>query len=81
MKKCKFCAGKEDISNKKWEDGSTYSDYICKVFIEEDLIYGWCLKVRPVKYKNGERIANETHCFYINYCPMCGRKLGDKENE
>ena len=75
IKKCDYCNGKKDISDKIFADGSTYSDYICKVFIEKNLIYGWCLNVRPVKYKNGERTANETHCFYINYCPMCGKKL------
>lgn len=74
--KCKFCNGEEDISNKIFDDGSTYSDCIMKVFIEKDVIYGWCLKVRPVKYVDGEKRSNETHCFNnINYCPICGRKL------
>lgn len=77
MKECKFCNGKEDISNKVFEDGSTYSDTNCKVYIQKDLIYGWCLKVAPVEYRRGEKFQGIHHSFQIKYCPMCGRKLNN----
>jgi hypothetical protein len=77
MKECKYCNGKEDISNKVFEDGSTYSDTNCKVYIQKDLIYDWCLKVAPVRYRHGEKFQGIHHCFQIKFCPMCGRKLSD----
>lgn len=76
---CKFCEGKEDISNKIFEDGSTYSDTNCKVYIQNDLIYGWCLKVAPVEYRQGKKFQNIHHSFEIEYCPKCGKKLIGKE--
>lgn len=76
MSKCEYCTGKEDISNKVYKDGSKYSDYVVKVAIEENL-YGKCLVVSPVEYHNGKKEQYKHHCFPINYCPMCGRKLGD----
>lgn len=77
---CKFCEGKEDISNKKFEDGSTYSDCIMQVNIKNDLFFKWSLVVAPVEYKNGKATKNQHHHFKINYCPMCGEKL-DKGDE
>lgn len=75
---CKFCDGKEYISNKKFEDGSTYSDTIMQVRIsEEPLRKIKVLEVAPVKYINGEPSKNTYHEFLINYCPMCGRKLNE----
>ena len=76
MKKCKFCTGKEDISNKVYDDGSTYSDCMMRVNIEYDEIFqGYMLKVSPVVYENGKKKHDGQHCFYIEYCPKCGRKL------
>lgn len=76
---CKYCDGKEDISNKKFEDGSTYSDYIMQVNIKNDLVFKWSLVVAPIEYKNGKKIKNKYHHFKINFCPMCGKKLDKGE--
>lgn len=75
---CKFCEGKEDISNKRFEDGSTYSDHIMQVNIKNDLFFKWSLVVAPVKYRDGKATKNERHYFSINYCPKCGKKLDNK---
>lgn len=72
---CKYCEGKEDISNKTFSDGSTYSDSICRVRIYKNEIYGNVLEVTPVKYENGKKYNNLNHDFNINFCPMCGKKL------
>lgn len=71
---CKYCEGKEDISNRIFEDGSKFSDYIIKVNIEK-VFDEKMLIVRPVEYENGERKQRMKYVFNINYCPMCGRKL------
>ena len=71
---CEYCEGKEDISNKEFEDGSKFSDYICKVNIE-NIFNEKMLIVRPVKYENGKRLQYEKYCFNINYCPMCRKKI------
>lgn len=73
---CKYCEGKSDISDKTYSDGSTYSDCVCRVVIEKTL-YGNALVVTPVEYKNGEKQKMFSHVFSINYCPKCGRKLGE----
>lgn len=80
MNKCQYCTSQEDISNKIYEDGSKYSDYIVKVLIQKTL-YGECLVVSPVVYHNGEREQYMRHCFTINYCPMCGRNLNKKNRK
>lgn len=72
---CKYCEGKEDISNKTFSDGSTYSDSICEVRIYKNEIYGNVLEVTPVKYENGKKYNYIHHDFNVNYCPMCGKKL------
>lgn len=74
---CEYCEGKEDISNRTFEDGSKFSDYIVKVYIgnifnEKQLI------VSPVEYRNGERQQYMKYSFNITYCPMCGRKLKEE---
>ena len=80
-KKCDFCNGIKDISNKVFEDGSTYSDCIMQVKITTDIIYGTALEVTPVEYKNGQKRKRQHHHFYIKYCPMCGKKLGEKNEK
>lgn len=72
---CEYCEGKEDISNKIFEDGSKFSDYMVKVNIE-DIFNKKALIVRPVEYHNGKREQYMNYVFDINYCPMCGRQLG-----
>lgn len=72
---CKYCEGKEDISDKVYEDGSRYSDSICRVRIYKSEIYGNVLEVTPVMYENGKKYNYLNHGFNINYCPMCGKKL------
>lgn len=75
---CEYCRGEKDISSKVFEDGSTYSDTIMQVKIsEEPLRKIKTLEVAPVKYKNGEPSRNTYHEFFINYCPMCGKKLNE----
>lgn len=76
---CKYCEGKEDISDKVYKDGSKYSDSICGVRIYKSEIYGNVLEVTPVKYENGKKYNYTHHDFNINYCPMCGEKLEGKE--
>lgn len=72
----KFCEGKEDISNKTFEDGSKFSDYMVKVWIDK-IFNEEKLLESPAEYENGERKQYMRYVFDINYCPMCGRKLGD----
>lgn len=72
---CKYCSGREDISDKIFEDGSKYSDYCCRVWIDNSEIFGTVLNVAPVEYHNGKREQHNIHAFYIKYCPKCGRKL------
>lgn len=75
---CEYCKGVKDISNKIFEDGSTYSDTIMQVRITEDPLRKIkVLEVAPVKYKDGVASKNIYHEFLINYCPMCGRKLNE----
>lgn len=71
---CKYCEGKEDISNRVFEDGSKFSDYMVKVNIEK-VFNKKMLIVKPVEYINGEKRQVMRYTFNINYCPMCGRKL------
>lgn len=71
---CEYCEGKEDISNKIFEDGSKFSDYMVRVWIDK-VFDNEVLLVSPVEYENGERKQYMRYTFYINYCPMCGRKL------
>ena len=73
---CKYCEGKEDISNKVFEDGSKFSDYMVRVWIDE-VFNEKVLLVSPVDYEDGKRKQYMKYTFYINYCPMCGRNLGD----
>ncbi len=72
---CEYCNGNKDISDKLYEDGSKFSDYVCKVWIDNSKIFGTALNVSPVEYYNGKREQYNIYSFYINYCPMCGRKL------
>ena len=72
---CKYCEGKEDISNRVFEDGSKFSDYMVRINIE-NVFNEKMLVVRPVEYENGERKQFMKYRFYIRFCPMCGRKLG-----
>lgn len=76
---CKYCEGKEDISDKVYEDCSKYSDSICRVRIYKSEIYGNVLEVTPVKYENCKKYNYRHHEFNIFFCPMCGRKLENKE--
>lgn len=71
---CEYCEGKEDISNKIFEDGLKFSDYMVRVWIDK-VFDNEVLLVSPVEYENGERKQYMRYTFYINYCPMCGRKL------
>ena len=64
---CEYCEGKEDISNKIFEDGSKFSDTKCKVFIELDEFFK-C-------YCNGEKYQFKEYAFPINYCPMCRKEI------
>lgn len=73
---CEYCEGKEDISNRVFEDGSKFSDYMVRVNIE-NIFDNKMLIVRPVEYHNGKKEQKMKYTFYINYCPMCGRKLGE----
>jgi hypothetical protein len=76
---CEYCRGEKDISNKIFEDGSTYSDTIMQVRVTDDILRKIkVLEVAPVKYRNGEPSKNIYHEFLINYCPMCGRKINNK---
>lgn len=71
---CKYCEGKEDISNRVFEDGSKFSDYMVRINIE-NVFNEKMLVVRPVEYENGERKQFMKYTFYIRFCPMCGRNL------
>lgn len=73
---CKYCEGKEDISNRVFEDGSKFSDYMVKVNIEK-VFNEKMLIVKPVEYINGEKRQVMRYTFNINYCPKCGRNLGE----
>lgn len=75
-KECLFCSGKEDISNKVFEDGSKFSDYMVRVWID-NIFNEKMLLVSPVEYEKGKRKQYMRYSFNINYCPMCGRKLGE----
>ena len=72
---CEYCNGNKDISDKVFEDGSKFSDSICKVFIDNSEIFGTTLNVRPIEYHNGKKENHNTYTFFIDYCPKCGRKL------
>ena len=72
---CKYCEGKEDISDRIFSDGSKFSDSICRVRIYKSEIFGNVLEVTPVMYENGKKYNHLNHDFNINYCPMCGKKL------
>lgn len=71
---CKYCEGKEDntIDGKYFELSETAG-------FEHDRSYSsWIMKNKADK-KAGIMIAtNGSNAVYfdINYCPMCGRKLG-----
>ena len=71
---CEYCKGKRDISDKKFSDGSKFSDYMVKVNIEK-VFNQKMLIVRPVEYHNGKREQVMKYTFYINYCPMCRKKV------
>lgn len=71
---CEYCKGKEDISNKVFEDGSKFSDYVIRVWID-NVINKKMLIISPVKYENGKRKHYIKYVFDIHYCPMCGRRL------
>lgn len=47
---CEYCEEKEDISDRIFEDGSKFSDYICKVAIEK-IFNKKMLCVSPVEYE------------------------------
>lgn len=76
---CKYCEGKEDISDRVFSDGSKFSDSICRVRIYKSPIFGVSLGIKPINYKNGKKIDYIEYNFLIKFCPMCGRKLVEKE--
>lgn len=71
---CEYCEGKEDISNRVFEDGSKFSDYMVRINIE-NVFNEKMLVVRPVEYENGERKQFMKYTFYIRFCPMCRQKV------
>ena len=73
---CKYCNGKSDISDLAYPDGSTFSNCSCRVAIEKHFNRNMLI-VAPVTYENGEKHRINNYVFPINYCPMCGEKLGE----
>ena len=47
---CKYCEGKEDISDRIFSDGSKFSDSICRVRIYKSPFFGFSLGIKPIKY-------------------------------
>lgn len=68
---CKYC--KEQEFNKENYIGVFEGEYR-KMYIEIDK-KSICLAI--VECKNGTPIKRKDYMLDINYCPMCGKKLGD----
>ena len=77
---CEYCKGKEDISNRKFEDGSRFSDYMVRVWID-DVFNEKMLIVSPVEYESGYRKQYMRYAFNIIYCPMCRKEAGRVKTE
>jgi len=63
-----------------WENKAIRSDYIEDKMFTRLSIYSWRKGIRKIK-QNADGVITSKD-FDLNYCPMCGRKLGGiKPNE
>lgn len=76
---CKYCNGEKDIYSKESE--SEMDARICVDPDEKRLIATvtqWHKEISHDYYSPDELVDEEfTIVFEANYCPMCGRKLGE----
>ena len=63
MKQCKYCEEDENLLETT-ELITSYKEDVFDIQINEDCLYVWC--------NCGRHQVKQ-----IQYCPMCGRKLGD----
>ena len=76
---CEYC----EIGNKMEILGKTFDIQPTSGFKNDRIYSSWIMKGKEDK-KAGIVIATNGGngvYFDINYCPMCGRKIGDDENE
>jgi len=80
---CKYCESGKDINLKGNE-----SEMDARMWVDPDekemvvLITQWHKEISHDYYSPDELVDEEfTMVFEANYCPMCGRKLGENEEE
>ena len=75
---CVYCRTKKPLTDKVYSDGSKFDDLRGTSIVKYGKVYMIKSYVRKMYFqlfynKNTE----ENWVVDINYCPMCGRKLGD----